>query len=116
MLPHERSAWSDETGAITLASKDAYRLPTIHDFPDLDDNTHEHTSSGIFKWIDDDWELDYEWSAVDNEGWEYCNHVWTDPRESRGMGTFTRRRKWIRHMKLFQQPMQAQAPIQEREE
>ena len=103
VLPHERNAWSDETGAITLASKETYRLPTVHDYPDLDDYIREYSSKGFFEWVDDNWELDFEWSAVDREGWEYCNQVWTNPRESRGMGSFTRRRKWVRHMKLIQQ-------------
>ena len=86
MLPHERSAWSDETGAITLAAKESYRLPTIHDFPDLEDNYDTASlSNGEFEWVDEEWNLDINWSEVDREGWEYCNQ----------------RRKWIRHMKLI---------------
>lgn len=102
MLPHERSAWSDETGAITLAAKESYRLPTIHDFPDLEDNYDTASlSNGEFEWVDEEWNLDINWSEVDREGWEYCNQVWTNPRSSRQMNSFTRRRKWIRHMKLI---------------
>lgn len=97
MLPHERKAWSDETGAITLPTKEHYRLPTVDDYQDLDSS--ETSVTGDFEWVDE-WEIDYQWSDADTEGWTYCNQRWDNPRSYRVMNSFTRRRKWVRHMKL----------------
>jgi hypothetical protein len=96
----ERKAWSDETGTVILQSKNDYELPTIEDFTDIDKSVAGEAKEGVFEWIDEDWNVDYTWTDVDPEGWEYYNQRWENGRPSRMMGSFTRRRKWVRHMKL----------------
>ncbi|KAJ3323366.1 hypothetical protein HDV06_001886 [Boothiomyces sp. JEL0866] len=95
LLQNERKAWSDGTGTITLPSKDNYELPAVEDFTDL-----AAVKSGKFEWIDEDWELDTKWTETDEQGWVYTNQSWGNPKPNRILGSFTRRRKWVRHMRL----------------
>lgn len=99
LLSTERKAWTDESGAFPQHSKDNYRIPTAQDFTDLD-LVAADGPIGVFEWIDDEWNLDFDWSEGDADGWVYFNQMWGQPRASRYMGSFTRRRKWIRHMKM----------------
>ncbi len=101
LLVGERKAWTDESGSISLPPKDLYQLPAVEDFEDLDHGDGS-TPHGYFEWVDPNWKLDYDWTAVDPEGWEYYNNQWTNARPSRIMGSFTRRRKWVRNMRLVQ--------------
>ncbi|KAJ3344157.1 hypothetical protein HDU83_005383 [Entophlyctis luteolus] len=55
MLDSERSAWSDDSGLAKLAQKSPDSAPPLPN----------HI------WIDEDWILDGDWAAVDEEGWVY---------------------------------------------
>ncbi|KAJ3303609.1 peroxisome- protein [Kappamyces sp. JEL0829] len=94
----ENQRWWAGNGTVSLPSKDHYELPTIEDFTDLDKSAVSATA--VFEWIDEDWEVDYKWTDVDPQGWEYYNQRWENGKSSRVMGSFTRRRKWVRHMRL----------------
>jgi hypothetical protein len=79
-----------------LKSKDEFEIPTINELTD-DSNVR-----GEFKWVEEDWIIDSKWTSVDEEGWEYSNQRWENRRDSRVLGSFTRRRKWIRNLRLVE--------------
>ncbi|KAI9330751.1 Cep120 protein-domain-containing protein [Obelidium mucronatum] len=95
-IPHlfgsERSPWSDESGKIPRPQKDVYALPS------------DGNGVGTWSWLDSEWSLDFDWttSGVDQkEGWQYCDHRWEHPRSKLGIGSITRRRAWVRRMRLL---------------
>lgn len=88
LMSGERNCWSDETGTIKQPSKEDFELPADED--------------SFVEWIDQDWVLSQKWAEIDAQGWQYLSNGWTNPRPSRIMGSFTRRRKWIRRMVLKQ--------------
>ncbi|KAI8895180.1 integral peroxisomal membrane peroxin-domain-containing protein [Globomyces pollinis-pini] len=98
LLSSERSSWTDETGTIKLSNKEDYEIPTAETLGELVPNSAHH--KGVISWIDNEWEVDVEWTGTDEDGWEYTNQIWQQPRSSRTMGSFTRRRKWVRHLIL----------------
>lgn len=79
-----------------MHSKETFEIPSLEDL--TDDKSH----TGVLEWIEDDWSLDTSWAATDLDGWEYYNQRWETPRATRMLGSFTRRRKWIRHLKLVE--------------
>jgi hypothetical protein len=88
LLLQERLTWSDSTGLIGLPPKDLYDVPECE------------APGKQWEWTDEDWELDYQWTQVDEAGWVYSNQQWENPKPKSGMGMYTRRRKWTRNMKL----------------
>ncbi|KAI8905867.1 integral peroxisomal membrane peroxin-domain-containing protein [Gorgonomyces haynaldii] len=95
LLSQERAPWTDDTGLIPMPPKDLYELPEIESEPGQPEQRWE--------WADEDWELDYKWAQVDDAGWQYTNNSWENPKSNRTVGAYTRRRKWVRHMKLESQ-------------
>lgn len=85
LLRSERAPWSDETGQITRAPKELYELPE---------------DGGVWQWVDDDWRADVGWADVDEQGWQYTDHVWQNAKNKAAMSSLTRRRMWVRKMKL----------------
>jgi hypothetical protein len=98
LLQFERNAWSDETGTVSMSPKDDFPVPTVTELTELESENH----TGSLVWIEEDWELDTVWTGVDQQGWEYRNQIWENPRPNRILGSFTRRRKWVRHLKLVE--------------
>ncbi|KAI9345626.1 integral peroxisomal membrane peroxin-domain-containing protein [Obelidium mucronatum] len=82
MLGEERASWSDGPGTTKLIEKSAGSAPLQG-----------------YEWDDDDWILDFDWTATDSDGWVYSDHNWTNPSKSAGITSLTRRRRWIRLMK-----------------
>jgi hypothetical protein len=82
-----------------MPSKDDFPIPSVAELTALDT---EEAQKGTFQWVEEDWHLDTKWTEVDQDGWEYSNQKWENPRPSRVIGSFTRRRRWIRHLKLVQ--------------
>ena len=82
----ERRPWSDESGNLGLESKELIDVPTLE-------------GQETFDW-DGEWILDLKWAPVDSDGWQYFNQVWGSPHSGREIGSFTRRRKWKRVMKV----------------
>ncbi|KAJ3153747.1 hypothetical protein HDU86_005080 [Geranomyces michiganensis] len=85
LLRSERGPWSDETGQIARAPKEVYELPQ---------------DCGEWAWCDDDWRLDVGWADVDEQGWQYTDHVWSNAKTKAAMSSLTRRRMWVRRMRL----------------
>ncbi|TPX59554.1 hypothetical protein PhCBS80983_g02436 [Powellomyces hirtus] len=85
LLRSERGPWSDETGQIARTPKDIYEPPQ---------------DCGEWLWADADWRLDVGWSDVDEQGWQYTDHVWSNPKTKAAMSSLTRRRMWVRKMRL----------------
>ncbi|KAJ3156326.1 hypothetical protein HDU89_004108 [Geranomyces variabilis] len=85
LLRSERGPWSDETGQISRAPKEVYELPQ---------------DCGEWTWCEDDWRLDVGWSDVDEQGWQYTDHVWSNAKTKAAMSSLTRRRMWVRRMRL----------------
>ncbi|OAJ43629.1 hypothetical protein BDEG_26971 [Batrachochytrium dendrobatidis JEL423] len=102
LLHIERPAWSDATGLLPLPPKNAYQLPSKTETVKVDKNGHEVRKQQTWKWVDDTWEVDMKWTHVNSEGWQFCNQTWQDPRAKPSLGSFTRRRKWIRRMHMVQ--------------
>jgi hypothetical protein len=98
LLQHERNSWSDESGSVSMPPKDDFPIPTVAELTELDGENQ----NGKLVWVEEDWELDLKWTEVDQDGWEYSNQNWDNPRPSRVLGSFTRRRKWLRHLKLVE--------------
>ncbi|KAJ3024352.1 hypothetical protein HKX48_000027 [Thoreauomyces humboldtii] len=85
LLRSERGPWSDETGQITRAAKEDFQLP----------------QEGEWQWADDAWRLDVGWSDVDEQGWKYTDHSWENGKTKAAMSSLTRRRMWVRKMRLL---------------
>ncbi|KAJ3090599.1 peroxisome- protein [Quaeritorhiza haematococci] len=92
LLRSERGPWSDESGQIARAPKDLYELP-----------------GADWEWINPDWELNTKWATVDEEGWVYTDHNWQSAKDKSTMGSLTRRRMWVRTMKLKPKSAEAKA-------
>ncbi|KAI8816315.1 integral peroxisomal membrane peroxin-domain-containing protein [Fimicolochytrium jonesii] len=92
LLRSERGAWSDSTGTLSRPTKDLFTPP-----PD---------PLGDWEWADDDWLLDVGWADVDPNtgGWQYSDHAWANPRRAPYMSSLTRRRMWVRKMRLVTVP------------
>jgi hypothetical protein len=99
LLQHERKPWSDITGSIQYESKDTFATPTICE---LTDQSPSESPKGTVDWVEPDWELDMKFNEVDVDGWEYSNNKWENPRSTRILGSFTRRRKWARHLSFVE--------------
>ncbi|KAI9183121.1 hypothetical protein H9P43_004038 [Blastocladiella emersonii ATCC 22665] len=93
LLTSERPAWSDYSGSIPLPPRASYAPPPGFDF------------------LDDDWHVDRQWSVAgpDNDGWVYSDHLWGNPRSAAGVGSLTRRRKWVRRVVRRIDPAEAAA-------
>ncbi|KAJ3108366.1 hypothetical protein HDU97_001491 [Phlyctochytrium planicorne] len=87
LLRSERAPWSDDTGAIPRPSKEQFELPA-------------NDPAGAWTWVDADWRVDRGWTEVDENGWCYTDHVWAVPKDRAAIGSLTRRRAWIRQMKV----------------
>ncbi|KAJ3113328.1 peroxisome- protein [Phlyctochytrium bullatum] len=87
LLRSERAPWSDETGSIPRPSKDQFELPA-------------NDPAGTWTWVDPDWRVDRGWTQVDETGWCYTDHVWSVPKDRAAIGSLTRRRAWVRQMKI----------------
>ncbi|KAJ3196090.1 peroxisome- protein [Irineochytrium annulatum] len=88
LLRSERPPWSDETGAIPRPSKETFELPA-------------NDPAGTWAWVDPDWKADLGWTdQLDEGGWSYTDHVWAVPKGKAAVGSLTRRRAWIRQMKM----------------
>jgi hypothetical protein len=96
LLKTERSAWSDEQGTVSYAHINDYRLP-----------------SGVWEWVDNNWKLDENWSSVgmDEQGWQYLDNSWQNPRGRVSFRAFTRRRCWMRRMRCIQAPVRPDSEI-----
>ncbi|TPX60999.1 hypothetical protein SpCBS45565_g07362 [Spizellomyces sp. 'palustris'] len=86
LLRSERGPWSDETGQITRSPKELFELPE---------------DGGVWQWMDEDWRLDVGWADVDDQGWQYTDHVWANAKSKAAMSSLTRRRMWVRKMRLI---------------
>ncbi|KAJ3179481.1 peroxisome- protein [Gaertneriomyces sp. JEL0708] len=86
LLRSERGPWSDETGQIVRPPKEMYALP----------------DDGVWEWVDEEWRLDVGWAEVDEHGWRYTDHVWQAGKRRAAMSSLTRRRMWVRKMRLVQ--------------
>ncbi|KAL7749328.1 hypothetical protein RI367_005199 [Sorochytrium milnesiophthora] len=82
LLSSERQPWTDYTGSIPLPPKASYTPPPG------------------FSFLDNDWHVDHAWSVVrpDADGWVYSDHMWNNARSDAGVGSLTRRRKWVRRV------------------
>ncbi|KAJ3199746.1 peroxisome- protein, partial [Dinochytrium kinnereticum] len=87
LLRSERSPWSDETGAIARPSRDQFELPA-------------NDPAGTWTWVDPDWRVDRGWTETDENGWCYTDHVWAVPKDKAAIGSLTRRRAWVRQMRV----------------
>ncbi|KAI8824067.1 integral peroxisomal membrane peroxin-domain-containing protein [Fimicolochytrium jonesii] len=95
LLRSERPAWSDETGTISRPAKDHYEPPQ---------------DGGVWEWMDEDWLLDVGWANVDEKGWQYMDHTWENAKSKASMGSLTRRRMWVRKMRLVKEQQAAIEP------
>ncbi|ORZ36242.1 integral peroxisomal membrane peroxin-domain-containing protein [Catenaria anguillulae PL171] len=93
LLTSERPAWSDYSGTIPLPPRSSYAPPPGFDF------------------LDADWQVDRQWSVAtpDTDGWVYSDHLWGNPRSAAGVGSLTRRRKWVRRVVRRVDPLEAAA-------
>ncbi|KAK9723010.1 hypothetical protein K7432_002260 [Basidiobolus ranarum] len=82
MLSSERTSWSDETGEVSMDSKETLQLQRGQ------------------KWEDAEWSIINDWreSGADDEGWVYTDHYWKNPRAKPSFTSVTRRRMWVRAM------------------
>lgn len=86
---NERAKWSDESGQTRYAS--------VKDFMPEEG----------YEWADEDngWEVDRFWALpvvhTDDDGWVYTDNFWRRPAStSSALGSYTRRRKWVRKVRL----------------
>ena len=96
MFLGERDSWSDESGAVSMPPKDSYELPTLDEIRGQSEDLED--LEGNLVWIEDDWYLDTDWTAIDAQGWQYSDNFWEHCRGRRALTSFTRRRKWVRHL------------------
>lgn len=93
LLKNERSGWSDEAGTSSLSHIHDYELPES------------------YRWKEDEWSIYEDWSGdvgVDGQGekleicniigWVYTDNSWQGPHPRITLGSYTRRRCWIRTM------------------
>lgn len=92
LLSQERQPWSDHSGLIQQPPKDLFDPPESDVF------------GKEWEWLDEDWTLDYSWTLVDTAGWQYSDNSWEKPKPKSSLGCYTRRRKWVRVMKLINSP------------
>jgi hypothetical protein len=100
LLQTERGPWTDETGSIKYNPIHEFKIPSVAEITDWPPSA---TPYGRLEWIEDSWQLDNEWSEVDEEGWQYYDNLWQSPKRNRAMGSFTRRRKHIRHLTFIEE-------------
>lgn len=92
----ERHSWSDVSGSISMPAKDDYELPTLEEISAQAED-FEHLD-GKLQWIESDWHLDTDWAPLDAQGWQYSDNFWEQQKGRRALTSFTRRRKWVRHL------------------
>ncbi|KAI9712588.1 MAG: peroxisome- protein [Chrysothrix sp. TS-e1954] len=120
LLAYERSAWTDESLNPT-SSKDTFTLPDV-------------TDSNIARWR---WARGSEWQVEpsspsplshgetasdagsrhghegdDEEGWEYTDNKWRDPKLQDSWGRYTRRRRWVRDAELLDSDKQTTPTVE----
>ncbi|KAI8928366.1 integral peroxisomal membrane peroxin-domain-containing protein [Entophlyctis helioformis] len=117
LLHTERAAWSDVTGDVRMTAKEMYELPAPTTVVISDPVRGDVSKRQTWEWLDEDWTVDLAWPVTlangpaglasssraplrAPDGWQFCDQVWASGRDAPVMGSFTRRRKWVRRMRM----------------